>query len=133
MAARGPQGGRWLRFDAPFSYYRSTEYSLSQNLDQMLTEATIVIQRGISADALSITWLAAEGISFGSHLASHQVTDGHSDKRLRLMASKFGCCCGFNTEPGATQRTSDPLHLPHIKIRGDSTLAAFIILLEECR
>lgn len=43
-------GGRWIHVDAPLSYYRAGERSLTQDVDQMLADAAIVIGRGFSAD-----------------------------------------------------------------------------------
>ena len=43
-------GGRWVHVDAPLSYYRASEHSLTQDVDQMLADAKIVIARGFSAD-----------------------------------------------------------------------------------
>ena len=43
-------GGRWVHVDAPLTYYRASEHSLTQDVDQMLTDAAIVIRRGFSAD-----------------------------------------------------------------------------------
>ncbi len=117
-------------------------------------------------DAPTIVRLAAEGVSFGSHLASHRGADGLStlelaeelarsramlrqwldrpadsfaapfgltDERLRLLAAECGFRTGFSTEPGVAHLTSDPLNLPRIEIRGDSTLEDFITQLEVCR
>ena len=44
-------GGRWVHVDSPLSYYRLSEHSLTQDVDQMLADAAIVIGRGFSADA----------------------------------------------------------------------------------
>lgn len=43
-------GGRWVHVDAPLSYYRLSDHSLTQNVEQMLADAAIVIRRGFSAD-----------------------------------------------------------------------------------
>ncbi len=43
-------GGRWVHVDAPLSYYRASEHSLTQDVDQMLADAAIVIARGFAAD-----------------------------------------------------------------------------------
>ena len=43
-------GGRWVHVDAPLSYYRASEHSLTQDVDQLLADAAIVIARGFSAD-----------------------------------------------------------------------------------
>jgi glycosyltransferase involved in cell wall biosynthesis/peptidoglycan/xylan/chitin deacetylase (PgdA/CDA1 family) len=43
-------GGRWVHVDAPLSYYRASEHSLTQDVDQMLADAAVVIGRGFSAD-----------------------------------------------------------------------------------
>lgn len=43
-------GGRWVHVDAALSVYRTSEHSLSQDIDQMLADAKIVIGRGFSAD-----------------------------------------------------------------------------------
>ncbi len=43
-------GGPWVHVDAPLSYYRTSEHSLSGDIDQMLADAAIVIGRGFSAD-----------------------------------------------------------------------------------
>jgi len=43
-------GGRWVHVDAPLSYYRASEHSLTQNIIQMLTDAHTVIGRGFSSD-----------------------------------------------------------------------------------
>ena len=117
-------------------------------------------------DVQTIVRLAAEGVSFGSHLASHRGADGLSslelaqeltrsravlqrwldrsvdsfvapfgltDERLRLLAAECGFRIGFSTEPGAAHLTSDPLNLPRIEVRGDSTVEDFITQMEGCR
>lgn len=43
-------GGRWIHVDALLSYYRASEHSLTQNVNQMLADAAIVIARGFSTD-----------------------------------------------------------------------------------
>ncbi len=43
-------GGRWVHVDAPLSYYRASEHSLTQNVEQVLADAAIVIRRGFSTD-----------------------------------------------------------------------------------
>lgn len=43
-------GGRWVHVDVPLSYYRLSDHSLTQNVEQMLADAAIVIRRGFSAD-----------------------------------------------------------------------------------
>ena len=43
-------GGRWIHVDAPLSYYRTSEDSLTQDVDRMLADARVVIARGFSAD-----------------------------------------------------------------------------------
>lgn len=43
-------GGRWVHIDAALSYYRASEHSLTQDVDQLLTDAATVIARGFSAD-----------------------------------------------------------------------------------
>jgi peptidoglycan/xylan/chitin deacetylase (PgdA/CDA1 family)/trans-aconitate methyltransferase len=47
--ARG--GGNWVHVDEKLSYYRTSDHSLTQNVQQMLVDAHIVITRGFSHDA----------------------------------------------------------------------------------
>ncbi|HEX4211242.1 MAG TPA: SAM-dependent methyltransferase, partial [Candidatus Binataceae bacterium] len=42
-------GGRWIHVDMNLSYYRISDHSLTQNVEQMLADAQTVIARGFSA------------------------------------------------------------------------------------
>ncbi len=43
-------GGNWVHVDEKLSYYRATDHSLTENVEQMLVDAQIVITRGFSHD-----------------------------------------------------------------------------------
>ena len=47
--ARG--GGNWIHLDEKLSYYRVSDHSLTENIQQMLADAHVVISRGFSQDA----------------------------------------------------------------------------------
>lgn len=47
-------GGRWVHVDMNLSYYRTSDHSLTQNVQQMLADAQIVIARGFAADQKTI-------------------------------------------------------------------------------
>jgi peptidoglycan/xylan/chitin deacetylase (PgdA/CDA1 family)/protein-L-isoaspartate O-methyltransferase len=46
--ARG--GGSWIHLDEKLSYYRVSDHSLTENIQQMLVDAHVVISRGFSHD-----------------------------------------------------------------------------------
>lgn len=76
-------GGRWVHVDAPLSYYRASEHSLTQNIIQMLTDAHIVIGRGFSADDR-----AADATG---HPGGASTADG---KTAELAYAYFALWCG---------------------------------------
>ncbi len=86
-------GGRWVHVDAPLSYYRASERSLTQDVDQMLADAAIVIGRGFSAD---------ERLSDASpaHPGGASTADG---KTADLAYAYFALWCGaFDCGRGGT-------------------------------
>jgi glycosyltransferase involved in cell wall biosynthesis/peptidoglycan/xylan/chitin deacetylase (PgdA/CDA1 family) len=48
--ARG--GGNWIHLDEKLSYYRVSDHSLTENIQQMLVDAHVVISRGFSQDTV---------------------------------------------------------------------------------
>jgi peptidoglycan/xylan/chitin deacetylase (PgdA/CDA1 family) len=86
-------GCPWVHVDAPLSVYRANEHSLTQNVDQMLADASIVIERGFSVDVR-----LAE--SNPAHPGGASSTDGWT---ADLAYAYFSLWCGaFDCGRGGT-------------------------------
>ena len=86
-------GERWVHVDALLSYYRASEHSLTQDIDQMLADARIVIGRGFSVD---------DRLSEANpaHPLGASTTDG---KTANLAYAYFALWCGaFDCGRGGT-------------------------------
>jgi glycosyltransferase involved in cell wall biosynthesis/SAM-dependent methyltransferase len=97
-------GGRWMHVDMNLSYYRTSDHSLTQNVQQMLADAQIVIARGFAANQKT--------------LAPFEVHPGASAKRgtARQAYAYFALwCAAFDC--GRGRRSTVPIEclrdLPH--------------------
>ena len=44
------QGGRWVHVAEPLAFYRTVDHSLSQDVERVLADASVVVHRGFAAD-----------------------------------------------------------------------------------
>jgi peptidoglycan/xylan/chitin deacetylase (PgdA/CDA1 family) len=97
-------GGRWIHVDMNLSYYRTSDHSLTQNVQQMLADAQIVIARGFAADQRT---MAPFEVHPGA--SAECGTAGQAYAYFALWCAAFDC--------GRGRRSSVPIEclrdLPH--------------------
>ena len=103
-------------FGSHLATHRGADGLSTREVAEELTRSRAMLQQ----------WLGRDAETFAAPF-------GLTDERLRLLAAECGYRIGFSTEPGAVHLASDPLNLPRIEVRGDSTLDEFIARMEACR
>jgi peptidoglycan/xylan/chitin deacetylase (PgdA/CDA1 family)/ubiquinone/menaquinone biosynthesis C-methylase UbiE len=108
-------GGRWVHVDVPLSYYRASGHSLTQDVDQMLADAAIVVRRGFSADE------RLSGIN-----CAHPHGASNADGRTADIAYAYFAlwCAALDCARGGTGHASLE-HLGHLEPSAD--LASVIV------
>jgi peptidoglycan/xylan/chitin deacetylase (PgdA/CDA1 family) len=90
-------GGRWVHVAEPLAFYRTSEDSLSQNLDRLLSDAALVIHRGFGHDP---RLPSADGV----HAAGASLQSGVTPEFVLAHVALW--CCAFEAarrqdQPGA--------------------------------
>jgi Glycosyl transferase family 2 len=78
------QGGRWVHVAEPLAFYRTSDNSLSQDMQNVLADAAVVVHRGFAAASADVDAHAA-------HAAGASRADGATPERA-LAYFTLWCC-----------------------------------------
>ena len=90
-------GGSWIHVDELLSYYWASEHSLSSDLQQMLADGNVVIDRGFSSD---------ERVKNPAPEHQNGASAAHGRSQAAALAYFTLWCCGINCVRGTGSHPS---------------------------